>query len=74
MLCCMSTHLTPLAAPLLFLFLQEMAMRGYVGYLGPLPLEAVAPDAALNFAGHALSVPSGSAQEQVLGASKVCAA
>ncbi|WIA41199.1 hypothetical protein OEZ86_004814 [Tetradesmus obliquus] len=53
---------------------QEMAMRGYVGYLGPLPLEAVAPDAALNFAGHALSVPSGSAQEQVLGASKVCAA
>ncbi|WIA20907.1 hypothetical protein OEZ85_005252 [Tetradesmus obliquus] len=53
---------------------QEMAMRGYVGYLGPLPLEAVALDAALDFAGHALSVPSGNAQEQVLGASKVCAA
>jgi hypothetical protein len=49
-------------------------MRGYVGYLGPLPLEAVAPDATLDFAAAALSVPAGSATEQVLGSSKVCVA
>jgi hypothetical protein len=49
-------------------------MRGYVGYLGPLPVEAVAPDATLDFAGHALSVPTGGDVEKVLGSSKVCVA
>jgi hypothetical protein len=53
---------------------QEMAMRGYVGYLGPLPLEAVAPDAVLNFSEHALDVPTGSDIEQLLGSSRVCIA
>jgi hypothetical protein len=54
--------------------LQEMAMRGYVGYLGPLPLDAVAPDAALDFSSYALAVPTGGDIEQLLGSSGVCVA
>jgi hypothetical protein len=49
-------------------------MRAYVGYLGPFPLEAVAPDAALDFAPYALNVPTGKDIEQLQGSSGVCAA
>jgi hypothetical protein len=47
-------------------------MRGYVGYLGPLPASAVA--GALDFAPGAISSPAGNAGEKlrVIGATKVC--
>lgn len=47
-------------------------MRGYVGYLGPLPVEAVAPTSVLDFAPGAIPVASGAATVQVLGANRVC--
>lgn len=46
-------------------------MRGYVGYLGPLPADAVA--GALDFAPGAIEAPgTGGEKLRVLGASKVC--
>ncbi|KAF6262042.1 hypothetical protein COO60DRAFT_687772 [Scenedesmus sp. NREL 46B-D3] len=51
---------------------QEMAQRGYVGYLGPLPARALNPKAPLDFSAYGLDVPTGDAVEQVLGSSKVC--
>jgi hypothetical protein len=53
------------------LYSQEEAMRGYVGYLGPLSLDAVAE--TLDFAPGAIEAPGTAGEKlRVVAATKVC--
>lgn len=54
--------------------LQKEETPGYLGYIGPLPVDAVAKNYVLDFAPGALEFPARTKEEQerVLAADRVC--
>lgn len=55
------------------MLLQKEETPGYLGYIGPLPVQAVAPNVNLNFAPGALrSAAQGNLTDDVLAANRVC--